>query len=176
MPRGKRATKSQPREAESYKHTESTSPMRPDVGTQAQFKKLKPPQKYRYDDSLSPALEWDGQNSAREKGERELAVIAEELAEFRRSIADPGGGGIALPKAAPSETKAGTPRGTPTIQHISRAEEAVNRLKAMSKPFLNWAGKAERLFFDVPTLPLFVHERLTTKAIIETLTGHKRDK
>ena len=46
----------------------------------------------------------------------------------------------------------------------------------MSKPFLNWAGKAERLSFDVPTLPLFVHERLSTKAIIETLTSHKRDK
>ncbi len=45
----------------------------------------------------------------------------------------------------------------------------------MSRPFLNWAGKAERLSFDVPTLPLFVHERLSTKAIIETLKGHKRD-
>jgi hypothetical protein len=37
----------------------------------------------------------------------------------------------------------------------------------MSVPFLNWAGKAERLSFDVPTLPLFVHERLSTKGIIE---------
>jgi len=37
-------------------------------------------------------------------------------------------------------------------------------------------GKAERLSFDVPTLPLFIHERLSTKAIVETLTGHKRDK
>ena len=46
----------------------------------------------------------------------------------------------------------------------------------MSKPFLNWAGKAERLSFDVPTLPLFIHERLSTKAILETLKGHKRDK
>ena len=46
----------------------------------------------------------------------------------------------------------------------------------MSKPFLNWAGKAERLSFDLPTLPLFIHERLSTKAILETLKGHKRDK
>jgi len=38
-----------------------------------------------------------------------------------------------------------------------------------------WAGKAERLSFDVPTLPLFVHERLSTKGIIETLKGHKLD-
>jgi len=41
---------------------------------------------------------------------------------------------------------------------------------------LNWAGKAERLSFEVPTLPLFIHERLSTKAIIETLSSHKRDK
>src|SRR6185312_202269 len=52
--------------------------------------------------------------------------------------------------------------------------DAVEQLKAIERPFLNWAGKAERLSFDVPTLPLFVHERLSTKAIVETLTEHKR--
>jgi adenine-specific DNA-methyltransferase len=36
-------------QAESYKHPESESLMRPDVGTQAQFKKKKPPVTYRYD-------------------------------------------------------------------------------------------------------------------------------
>jgi adenine-specific DNA-methyltransferase len=41
---------------------------------------------------------------------------------------------------------------------------------------VNWAGKAERVSFDFPTLPLFVHELLSTKAILETLKGHKRDK
>ena len=55
--------------AKNYRHPESESPMRPEVGTMAQFKKKLPPKKYRYDDSLSPALEWDGQNPAREKGE-----------------------------------------------------------------------------------------------------------
>ena len=55
-------------------------------------------------------------------------------------------------------------------------QDAVEQLKRLSRPFLNWAGKAERLSFDVPTLPLFVHERLSTKAIIETLKGHRRDK
>ena len=46
----------------------------------------------------------------------------------------------------------------------------------MGQPFLNWAGKAERLSFAVPTLPLFIHERLSTTAILETLKGHKRDR
>ena len=56
--------------------------MRPDVGTQAQFKKKKPPVTYRYDSSLSPALDWDGQNSARENGERHLSVVPDQLAEI----------------------------------------------------------------------------------------------
>jgi adenine-specific DNA-methyltransferase len=54
-------------------------------------------------------------------------------------------------------------------------QDAVVTLAAIGKPFLNWAGKAERLSFDVPTLPLFIHERLSTKAIIETLKGHRID-
>ena len=128
-----------PRQAESYTHPESDSPMRPDVGTQAQFKKKKPPVTYRYDSSLSPALDWDGQNPAREEGEALIARVLE-------------------------------------AQSLDEAKAAAAKLKAMSRPFLNWAGKTERLSFEVPTLPLFVHERLSTKAIIETLTGHKRDR
>ena len=45
--------------------------------------------------------------------------------------------------------------------------------KALGQPFLNWAGKAERLSFDVPTLPLFIHERLSTTAIINALRAHR---
>jgi adenine-specific DNA-methyltransferase len=59
---------------------------------------------------------------------------------------------------------------------VSGLQDAVERLKALGTPFLDWAGKAERLSFDVPTLPLFVHERLSTKAILETLAGHERDR
>lgn len=41
-------------------------------------------------------------------------------------------------------------------------------------PTLQWAGKEEHSEFEVPTLPLFVHERLSTQAIISTLTDHRR--
>ncbi len=47
-------------------------------------------------------------------------------------------------------------------------QDAVDRLKRLGAPFLDWTGKAERLSFDVPTLPLFVHERLSTQ-------GHRRN-
>ena len=89
------AQKDKEHRAEGYRHPEADALLRPDVGTQAQFRKKKPPVTYSYDPSLSPSLEW--------------------------------------------------------------------------------AGKAERLSFDVPTLPLFVHERLSTAAILETLKGHERD-
>jgi len=71
MPPTKRAKKrsASTKPAESYKHSEATSPMRPEVGTQTRFKKKLPPAKFRYDDSLAPAMEWDGQNPARDKGE-----------------------------------------------------------------------------------------------------------
>ena len=59
---------------------------------------------------------------------------------------------------------------------LAAAKAAAEKLKALSKPFLNWSGKAERLSFDVPTLPLFVHDRLSTRAILETLKGHRREK
>ena len=61
--------------AEPYRHPDKTSPMRPDVGTQPQFRKKKPPKTYRYDSSLSPALAWDGQNGARELAEWLLGLI-----------------------------------------------------------------------------------------------------
>jgi len=121
-----------------YKHPEAKSLLRPEVGTQAQFKKKKPAKTYRYDSSLSPALDWDGQNPAREQGD---ALIKQVL----------------------------------DARNLEEAKSAAAKLQVMSRPFLNWAGKAERLSFDVPTLPLFIHERLSTKAIIETLAGHKTD-
>jgi adenine-specific DNA-methyltransferase len=54
------------------------------------------------------------------------------------------------------------------------ARSAAEELKRMSSPFLNWAGKAEQNSFSVPTLPLFVHERLSTEAILKSVQTHKQ--
>src|SRR5207248_9651349 len=99
---GTKRAKANTKPAKNYRHPESESLMRPEVGTQAQFKKKLPPKKYRYDDSLSPGLEWDGQNPAREHGE---ALIRQVL----------------------------------QSKSLEEAKAAVSKLKAMSKPFLNWA-------------------------------------
>jgi len=135
MPR--RKSKAPPPKVENYPHPGATAATRPEVGTQARFRSSAPPQTYRYDSSLSPALEWEGQNPAREQAE---ALI--------RQVLD--------------------------AASLDEAKAAAEKLRRMSGPFLNWAGKAERQAFDVPTLPLFIHERLSTKAIIETLRSHRR--
>jgi len=93
-PAAKRKKAKDAPETRSYRHTEATTPLRPEVGTQDRFRAKEDPATYSYDPSLSPQLQW--------------------------------------------------------------------------------AGKAERLSFNVPTLPLFIHERLSTKAILETLKGHRR--
>ena len=172
---GKKGNSAKP--AEPYRHPEAESPMRPDVGTQAQFKKKKPPVTYRYDSSLSPGLDWDGQNSAREQGEEQLAVISSQLSVLREKlVAQRSSSSPPRRAAVPQMEEPQGQKADPALQALAKAEAATAKLKALSKPFLNWAGKAERLSFDVPTLPLFVHERLSTKAIVDTLVSHKRDK
>src|SRR5208283_4088731 len=102
MPKTPRSQKpAKTRTAESYKHPESESPMRHDVGTQAQFRKRKPPVTYRYDSSLSPALDWDGQNSARETGESHLSLVLGHLSAARKELASLKSH---LPKPAGKET------------------------------------------------------------------------
>src|SRR6266581_1384205 len=148
--------------ARSYSHPEAKSLLRPDVGTQAQFKKKKPPATYRYDSSLSPALDWDGQNGARELAEWLLARTEE-------------ASGLAAPHRFDKPREFKHASGV-TVATVAGLRDAVDQLRRLGHPFLDWTGKAERLSFEVPTLPLFVHERLSTKAILETLKGHRRDR
>ena len=155
--------KGKTRSARSYGHPEASALLRPEIGMQAQFRKKKPPATYRYDPSLSPALDWDGQNPAREQGEARIAALEERIASLS-AIVDSVNGSISERDVARAKDE------------LAAAREDAAALKALSKPFLNWAGKAERLSFDVPTLPLFVHERLSTSAILETLKGHTRDR
>jgi len=149
-----------PKEAQAYQHPTADLASRPEIGTQAHFRKALPPTPRRYDSSLAPELVWDGQNPAREVAE---ALIAE-LADSARRLAE-----LAGQPASPE-------REAEIARLRSAVSEAETRLRRISGPFLNWSGKAERLSFEVPTLPLFVHERLSTRAILETLRSHRRDK
>ena len=152
------------RHAQGYRHPEASALLRPDIGTQAQFRKKKKPITYRYDSSLSPALDWDGRNPAREQAEAKIAALQERTARLATMI--DAGNGEGIPERDLADVR----------QELAAAREEAAALKALSAPFLDWSGKAERLSFDVPTLPLFVHERLSTAAILETLKGHTRER
>ena len=140
-----------------YDHPEAKALIRPEVGAQPLFKKRKAPVTYRYDSSLSPEMEWDSQNSARERAE----ALIQQMGEAGVKLAD-----LALQASSPARDAA--------VQDTKqRLRDCENRLRHISGPFLNWTGKAERLSFEVPTVPLFIHERLSTQGIIETLKGHR---
>ena len=136
-----------------YKH-EKKAVQRPDVGVEAQFSNKKAPKTYRYDSSLAPELAWD------ENGERDFAEWLLGL------IADAADKGESTVFAEP-QVWAGTE------ERFTSLSQCAARLRSLTQPFLNWAGKAERQKITVPTLPLFVHERHSTQAILDTLKSHK---
>src|SRR5262245_47853252 len=85
MPKAKGTPKTGAKAA-NYNHPTAEVLLRPDVGTQAQFKKPKPPKKYRYDSSLSPALDWDGKHPAREMGEAAIREVQDGVAALDKSL------------------------------------------------------------------------------------------
>lgn len=50
----------------------------------------------------------------------------------------------------------------------AKLRTALEKIKSMQQPYLNWAGKAERTSFEVDTVSLHVHERIDPRTIIET--------
>lgn len=138
---------------EQYRHS-AEAVQRPDAGVQDQFQARKPPRTYRYDSSLDPALSWDEQRE-RDLGEWLLGLVVRSAREGEKTVF-----------AEPQEWKGGG-------VSVRSLADAVQMLQQISKPFLNWAGKAERHQIQVPTAPLFVHERHSTKAILDGIRYRK---
>lgn len=136
-----------------YRHADKAV-QRPDAGVQDQFQTKKPPKTYRYDSSLDPALSWDEQRE-RDMGEWLLGLVMRTAKEGENAVF-----------AEAQEWKGGGVR-------VASLADAAQMLQQISKPFLNWAGKAERHEINVPTAPLFVHERHSTKAILDGIRHRK---
>lgn len=132
--------------------TKATS--RPDVGVQEQFNARKPPKQYRYDSSLAPELCWD-ENAERDFAEWLLNLVAEAAEKGEANVF--------------TEEQVWKGNG----ERFNSLSQCVARLKSLTQPFLNWAGKAERQQISVPTVPLFVHERHSTQNILKTLESHR---
>jgi adenine-specific DNA-methyltransferase len=54
-------------------------------------------------------------------------------------------------------------------ESLAEAKDALQELKQRREPYLNWAGKAERTSFEVPTVSLHVHERIDPKTVIDAV-------
>lgn len=141
--------------AHAYEH-DHQAVQRPDAGLQKEFLKERhrPSKTYRYDSSLDPALSWS-ENPGRDYGEWLLGLIESCLEKGEEKVFE-----------KEQVSKDGRIR-------VSSLKSSVAMLKTLSEPFLNWAGKAERPEIRVATLPLFVHEEHSTKAIIDGLSSHK---
>jgi adenine-specific DNA-methyltransferase len=122
-----------------YRHPEASLLARPEVGSQARFKKRKPKAAYRYDSSLAPEMNWDGQNPAREHGEWLIACI-EDAAKLKDS----------KPPFTFPAPRVFTSADRKLVAEVKGLADAAAQLRRLSQPFLNWSGKAERLSFDVP--------------------------
>lgn len=136
-----------------YEHKQEAV-QRPDVGVQDQFSIKKPNRVYSYDSSLDPALSWD-ENRERELGEWLIGLVARCAEESEATVFQ-----------SPQVWKGGG------VQ-VQSLKAAAHLLQTLSRSFLNWAGKAERHHLSVPTTPLFVHERHSTKAILDGIESRK---
>ena len=141
--RKKKSPGQTPVAAKSYEHPTADLTSRPAVGQQESFRAKKAPKSYQYDSSLAPRLQWDD-------GQARVRDRAEYLLKL---------------------IKSGVSAGDATS--LASAQEAASELRQLQSPFLEWTGKAERAAFEVPTLPMFVHERLSTQAILESVSGFR---
>ena len=163
----------------SYQHSEATALIRPEAGAQTRFKKKKPAATWRYDSSLAPELQWDALNPAREQGEARIAALQAAFASMQATLIEVQSKLASAQASQPAAELQGllsqAQGQLARLQNepLRAGRDAAAALKALSRPFLNWAGKAEHVSFDVPTLPLFIHERLSTQAILNSIAGHK---
>lgn len=127
------------------------------------------------------------------KGEEGVQVIAYQHDQKRRNNPDVG---VVTPETDPEQPKttwAFDPHIDPALQFDSaRAtvekliddalasgdadtqRAALETLKRMAAPYLNWAGKAERTSFEVDTVSLHVHERIDPASLLAVVRKRMR--
>jgi adenine-specific DNA-methyltransferase len=145
-----RATRTQarPRGAawpQRYEHSQDAA-ARPEIGPAPRSGRRRRRRPIATIQASPPALDWDT-DPARETAAFLLACIEDAAA-------------LPTPHDFPEPRELNGADGAVQLR-VRGLADAVAALKRMQTPFLNWAGKAERQSFEVPTLPLFVHERLS---------------
>lgn len=139
--------------AAEYRHRD-LAVQRPEAGVQDHFQPKKSPSVYRYDSSLDPVLSWDEQRE-RDLGEWLLGLIVRAAKV-----------GEAAVFAEPQVWKGGGVRVSIFVRCSSDA--AADR---QGLPQLGRQGRGHEI--RVPTVPLFVHERHSTKAVLDGIRHRK---
>ena len=123
----RKPAKGKKRQIEQYGHAGQDRPNNPPVGLVTSSTDPAMPEKktYAYDPHIDPALQFDSQGSQVER------------------ILDDGLDATAVPDdAGEDELRAA----------LAAARDSLSELKHRREPYLNWAGKAERTSFEVPTV------------------------
>lgn len=166
-------------ESDDYEHSDQAV-QRPAVGVQEDFPDRRPSKEYRYDSSVAPELRWD-EHAERAFAEWLLDLIERGAQECEATMLAQAAAGAGNGERSQSISEgeaavfAQPPTWAGTGERFQSIAECVARLKSLTQPFLTWSGKAERQHIRVPTIPLFVHERQSTQAILSTLTDRPEE-
>ncbi len=143
---------------EQYDHKDKERLNNPPVGLVTEQTDREDDKKtYRYDPHIDPELQFDSQRSQIEKIIDDGMAAHIEVEQYLKEAV----------KANDPETVKKTL--AEAAQAHAEAKAVLAELKKRQEPYLNWAGKAERVSFEVPTVSLHVHERIDPRTIIEAV-------
>lgn len=163
------------RKIEQYTHTDKDRANNPPAGLATAEQEPAPIRKtYRFDPHLSPELQFDSARGQLDSLLRDLLAGAgsavgaalDQLSELAQSAARFAAAGQPELAAEAERLVALLKAG---IESMEGARDGLRKLNDLQTPFLNWAGKAERLSFEVPTVSLHVHERIDARTIVEAV-------
>ncbi len=123
--------------------------------------------RWAYDPHLDPALQFDSQRS---QVEALLDSAINELSDQDAAVLSWLDHALAGPNEAAVREVVDNLRKKITSGVYSRAAGlALEELKRLQAPYLNWAGKAEGTSFEVDTVSLHVHERIDPASILSAV-------
>ncbi len=128
-------------------------------------------QRWAYDPHLDPALQFDSQRGRVETLIDDALIDGATHAQWARNetlaLIDHA---LAGPDAAAMRDVLGTLRARiDELLGPSPSLQALDELRQLQQPYLNWAGKAERTSFEVDTVSLHVHERIDPLSILSAV-------
>ena len=169
------------RELDQYTHADTERANNPPVGlvtpdTDPPLPPEKAKSTYRYDWHIDPALNFDPSGVRDRLAETIARGLADEPAPGGAGGDDSGAAAASLAESAlGDDLSRAQAELAATRAALERARGALTEIGKAQEPYLDWAGKAEKTSFDVPTVSLHVHERIDPKTIIEAVRAKNGD-